>query len=203
MGPGDGCSPSSSNAYVDGEGWSNCGEEPSEPALYAQIVGNPDIYQGQTALFNYRVWWANSYATNADSGFDITQVTMAADSDQSEVYETALYPYSQGSNGTWTVSAEYDGFGVNYTFPTSSTSATGDATNWSVDESGDWSPASEEYISASTDNGLDSKFSLYTNNDQPTGLYDASATVNLQYYFPYASYWVGATTFPWSYQVES
>ncbi len=199
---GGGCTPSSINSYVDGQGWSDCGET-AAPALYAQIVGNPAIPQGQSALFNYRVWWANSYATNSNSGWAITQVTMAASTGQNEVYETQLYPYSQGSSGSWSVSASYDGFGVSYTFGTSSTSATGYATNWSVDESGSWSPVSQEYVSDSTGNGLDSRIAIYTNSDQPTGWYTGTATANLQYWFPFASYWVGATPFDWYYEVVS
>ena len=76
-GGGGGCWPYNSNQYVDGQGWSDCTEEP-EPAAYAQIVSDPQIHQGQYTLFNYRVWWANSFDTNTNSDFYVTQAYMVS-----------------------------------------------------------------------------------------------------------------------------
>lgn len=197
-----GCVPSSSNTYVDGQGWSDCSGT-SEPALYAQIVGNPDMTPGQAMLFNFRVWWANSYGTSSNSGFSITQVSMSGNTNATEVYEQQIYPnFSGGGGGTVTVDLQYAGFGFQYSFPSSGTSDLSNATTWTVDESGSWTPASQEYSGDSTHNGIDSKVSLYSNSDASTGWHTASATANLQYYFPFSSYWTGATTFNWSYYIE-
>ncbi len=201
VGGGGNCTPDPSNNWIDGQGWSDCAEV-SEPALLAQMIGNPTMTPGQSFLFDFRVWWANSYATNQNSGFSITQVKMQGATNASEVYENQIYPNFSGGGGTVNVSLAYAGLSVGYTFPTSGTSDLSNATTWTVDESGSWSPASEEFSSLSTHNGIDSKVSLYANNDAATGWHTASATANLQYYFPFSSYWIGATQFDWTYYVQ-
>lgn len=186
-GGGGGCWPYSSNPYVDGQGWSDCTEE-SEPAAYAQIVSDPQIHQGQYTLFNYRVWWANSFATTTNSDFYVTQAYMSADTGQPQVFEQQLYPYTKGSGNTWSFSVGYDGFNVTYYLGTASTQSMGDATNWTVTESGKWSPGPKQYSSDSTGNDFDSRIELYANSDQPTGWYSGTATARLQYWSPFESY---------------
>ncbi len=199
-GGGGGCWPYSSNPYVDGQGWSDCTEE-SEPAAYAQIVSDPQIHQGQYTLFNYRVWWANSFATSTNSDFYVTQAYMSADNGQPQVFEQQLYPYTHGSGNTWSFSVGYDGFNVTYYLGTASTQSMGDATNWTVTESGKWSPGPKQYSSDSTGNGFASRIELYANSDQPTGWYSGTATARLQYWSPFESYWTSNASFPWTYEV--